>query len=199
LPALDALRAFIPGGAVWADDRLFLAGDRYLCPELGSTCTRSRHLLAAYDPASDTLDRIDITAAPFRPRAANALAPIGWTGAEVALRQLDDPSASLVFFDPSNGDWRLGAAPTCTAHHDAYEQQAWLGDRFVLACGNDAVEVYDIARDAWQTVEAGRSPLNTRAGSALCWTGSELIVWSGTPEKKGNPTPATGAALLLDR
>ena len=31
------------------------------------------------------------------------------------------------------------------------------------------------------------------------WTGTDLIAWSGTVRKPGNPTPADGASLTLKR
>jgi len=41
------------------------------------------------------------------------------------------------------------------------------------------------------------SPLNSREGSAIVWTGSELIAWSDTVYERFNPTPADGALLTL--
>jgi len=43
----------------------------------------------------------------------------------------------------------------------------------------------------------GPSPLNSREGSAIVWTGTELIAWSGTVYERFNPTPADGASLTL--
>jgi hypothetical protein len=57
--------------------------------------------------------------------------------------------------------------------------------------------VYDVAADAWDVVEAGRSPMSSRAGSAIVWTDTELVVWSGTVRRPGNPTPNTGMSIAL--
>ena len=91
--------------------------------------------------------------------------------------------------------WRAGASAPCAVSVDA--QTAWLGDRFVIPCGQDRLGVYDPATDTWQTVAAGPSPLNSRGGSAIAWTGTDLIVWSGIVDETGNPTPNSGSVITL--
>jgi hypothetical protein len=54
-----------------------------------------------------------------------------------------------------------------------------------------------LATDGWETVPAGRSPFNARIGSAIVWTGTDLIAWSGVARRSGNPTPNTGASIAL--
>jgi hypothetical protein len=189
LPGLDALDAIIPSGAVWSGDRMFLAGARYLCPVPDSVCEDTQQVLVVYDPATDELEEIDLAGAP-----AASVAPIGWTGTEVLFAGAS--RADLVLFDPSNSSWRSASAAPC-AVDGFYRQTAWLGDRYVAPCGRDALQVYDVAADAWDVVEAGRSPMSSRAGSAIVWTDTELVVWSGTVRRPGNPTPNTGMSIAL--
>jgi hypothetical protein len=189
LPGLDALDALIPSGAVWSGGRVFLAGTQYLCPIPDSTCTDTREIFVAYDPATDELEEIDLAGAP-----AGAVAPIGWTGTEVLA--LGEDRTHVVLYDPAGSSWRSASAAPCAAG-GFYRQIAWLGDRYVATCGRDALQVYDVAADDWSVVEAGPSPFNSRADSAIVWTGSTLVVWSGTVRRTGNPTPNTGMAIEL--
>jgi hypothetical protein len=189
LPGLDALGAIIPSGAVWSGDRMYLAGVQYLCPVPDSVCEDTREFLVAYDPATDQLEEIDLAAAP-----ADSVTSVGWTGSEVLAT--GSGRADLVLFDPSDESWRSAAAAPC-AVEGAYRQTAWLGDRYAATCGPDALQVYDVAADAWEVVEAGRSPMSSRAGSAIVWTGTDLVVWSGIARRPGNPTPSTGSSIAL--
>lgn len=132
-------------------------------------------------------------------RTLPSLAPIGWTGERVALSASAGVSSErVVFFEPGSGRWETGAfPPACPAEDDGYEQAAWVGDRYVAPCGTDRIQVYDVDSDVWTTIVAGRSPLNTRIGSAIVWSGSDLIAWSGTVKREGNPTPNSGSAITL--
>ena len=98
---------------------------------------------------------------------------------------------------PRDRTWRTGAPAPCAMDPGGYEQSAWLDGRYVTACGRDALQVYDVASDTWRTIQAGSSPLNHREGSAIVWTGTDLIVWSGTVRRAGNPTPNSGKSIRL--
>jgi hypothetical protein len=189
LRGIDDLNALIPSGAVWDGSRVFLAGTQYLCPNPDSTCQDTRPIFVAYDPASDELEEIDLAGAP-----AEAIAPVAWTGAEVLA--VGQHATDVVLFDPVTGTWREAAASACPADTSAFRQHAWIGDRYVATCGRDALQVYDLASDAWEVVEAGKSPFNTRADSAIVWTGTELVVWSGL-KRSDSSTPNTGMAIVL--
>jgi hypothetical protein len=154
-----------------------------------SICEDTREFLVAYDPATDELEEIDLAAAP-----APSIAPVGWTGSE--LLATGSGRADVVLFDPSGATWRTAAAAPC-AVEGFYRQTAWLGGRYVATCGRDALQVYDVAADAWDVIEAGRSPMSTRANSAIVWTGSDLVVWSGIARRAGNPTPNAGMSITL--
>jgi hypothetical protein len=189
LPGLEDLRALIPSGAVWTGTLVFVAGIVYECPVPDSTCTDTRPVLASYDPATDVLEEIDLAGAPVA-----SVAPVGWTGDEVLA--VGDDRVDLVAYDPATGAWRSGSAAPCPAG-GAYRQAAWIGDRYVAACGRDALQLYDPGTDAWDVIEAGVSPFTSASGSAIAWTGRDLIAWSGTVPRPGNPTPNRGAAVRL--
>lgn len=59
--------------------------------------------------------------------------------------------------------------------------------------------MYTPRSDSWNTINAGPSPLNSRQSSETTWTGTDEIVWSGIVNKPGNPTPADGAVIALNR
>ena len=69
-----------------------------------------------------------------------------------------------------------------------------MGGTVCLAPG-----LYDVGAASWdrRAVSGGISPLGTRLGSAIAWTGSRLVVWSGAVFERFNPTPADGAAVAL--
>ena len=121
--------------------------------------------------------------------------PVAWTGTEVLATGQDQ--ASVVLYDPATDTWRTAAPAPCAMDPGGYEQSAWLDERYVTACGRDALQVYDVASDTWRTIEAGSAPLNHREGSAIAWTGTDLIVWSGTVSRAGNPTPNSGKSIRL--
>jgi hypothetical protein len=190
LPGLNDLHALIPSGAVWSGSRVFLAGTQYLCPEPSSGCTDTRPIFVSYDPSTDQANEIDLSLAPV-----TSVAPIGWTGSGVLTAGTS--STDLLVFDPVDESWASASAAPCAPEASMYRQTAWLGDRYVATCGREALQVYDATSDAWEVVEAGLSPLNTRADSAIAWTGKKLVVWSGTVRRVGNPTPNSGMAIVL--
>lgn len=197
LRGLNGLGGFLPAGAVWNGHDVFLMGTLILCPEQGSACQDVRPMFLAYDPSTQGLRPIDLTSAPVGRHHIASLAPITWMEGEIVMARRDDPSAGLVFYDPGSDRWRAGSSAPCAVKDIYYTQTAWLGDRYVLPCGRDELQTYDPASDTWHVFTAGPSPMNSRAGSAIVWTGSELIAWSGTVRRVGNPTPNSGAAIAL--
>ncbi|MGZ4150395.1 MAG: hypothetical protein ACXVQJ_10170 [Actinomycetota bacterium] len=188
LPGLNHMDGLQPSGAVWSGDRLFVAGLAYDCSG-GYPCASSPVFLS-YDVATDHAEPIDLSGAPV-----SSITPIAWTGTEVFASAHDQ--ASVVLYDPSTGAWRVGAAAPCPTDPRGYEQSAWLDGRYVTECGRDALQVYEVASDTWETLPAGSSPLNHREGSAIAWSGGELIAWSGTVYRPGNPTPNSGKSITL--
>jgi len=177
---------------------VFVTGRRALCaPQRGSSCQRFRSVFLAYDPATDVLRTIDLAKAPLDAQQRSQLAPVAWTGTDVILATTAN---RMVSYRPATGAWRLGKPAPCAPLPNpaaAYTETAWLGNRYAAACGTDRLQLYTPAADSWQIVAAGPSPLNSRFGSAIVWTGRELIVWSGTVYKRFNPTPRDGASLIL--
>jgi hypothetical protein len=185
LPGFGYLEGLRPSGAIWSGDRLFVGGLAYDCSQPGP-CT-IRPIFLSYDLATDLVEEIDLA-----PALAASFTPVGWTGTEVFGS--GDDRTSVLFYDPATDQWRSGGPAPC----DAGERQvAFLGDRYVAACGRDALQIYSLASDTWEIVQAGRSPLNSREGSAIAWTGSGLIVWSGVAPRTGNPTPNGGKRITL--
>ncbi len=210
-----------PSGAVWDGREAIVMGNVSLCPEHGSACAEHRPALVAYDPAADVAREIPLPApsADFGSDTAASLTPIAWTGSEVVFTAAAPGSVQIIRYNPTIGgwkgvsaglchivespaqghgcrDWRNGPAAPCVI---AGGQAAWLGDRYVVPCGADGLQVYDLAASSWdwRTLTPGTSPLSSRWGSVIVWTGVELIVWSGTTGEPGNPKPADGASLTL--
>lgn len=185
LPGFDQLLGLRPSGAVWSGDRLFVGGLAYECPPHGP-CTIDPAFLG-YDPATDLLEPIELANAP-----SASFTPVGWTGSEVF--GTGDDRSSVQFYDPATDTWRVGADTTCEGGD---RQVAFLGDRYVVACGRDRLGVYSLTTGGWETVPAGPSPLNAYLGSAVVWTDADLVVWSGVARRTGNPTPDRGARITL--
>lgn len=196
LAGLNKLVAFRPNGAVWSGSEVFVAGLVSQCPEQGSSCGRYRPILMAYDPTTDATRRIDLTGAPIQRSRLSQLAPVAWTGSAIVL-SMGDPSAGLVFYDPTSGDWRTGRAAPCPIADPTYTESAWIGDRWVIPCGKNRLQIYDPSADSWQIIAAGPSPMNSRFGGVIAWTGTDLIAWSGTVYVPGNPTRNSGTAISL--
>ena len=197
LPALNSITGLLANGAVWDGSEVFVMGRRSLCPEQGSACARFEPVFFAYAPAHDEVSPINLRSAPLGRRKLEKLVPIAWTGATVVLATIGDPAAPVVEYDPFSGEWSVGSSAPCAVTDPSYAQTAWLGDRYVAPCGADGLQLYTPAANSWEKISPGPSPLNSRSGSAIVWTGADLIAWSGTVKQPGNPTPADGASLTL--
>jgi len=193
LKGLNTLVGLLQYGTFWTGSRVIIVGKRCVTPDRGSTCTKYRPVFVSYDPATDTRRQLGTTSPPDADRG---LISIGWYRHEALF--LYAPTQRILGYDPATGRWHAGAAAPCTlSWSHTYWQTAWLGDRYVAACGKTSLQVYDPARDRWTIVLAGPSPLNSRSWSAIAWTGRELFAWSGTIYASGNPTPANGASIVL--
>jgi len=204
LHGLDKLTYFGgPTGAVWNGHEVFMTGNLSLCPEKGSACGKLRAAFTAYDPATDSVRELKLPppSASFGSDTAASLKAIAWTGTNVVLTAPTAGSTGSIrifLYNPSTGVWQKGVAAPCYLR-PAYTQSAWIGDRFVAACGSDGLQIYDPATDTWtwRTITPGPSPMNSRDGSAIVWTGTDLIAWSGSVPEPRNPTPADGTLLTL--
>jgi hypothetical protein len=211
-----------PSGAVWNGRDVILAGNVSLCPEKGVACDRFSATLVAYDPTTDTARDVPLPApsADFGADTAAQLKPVAWTGTDVVFTAGVQGTIELILWNPTIGSWagqegkpcHIVAAPAqghgcrdwrSTQVAPCYvveTQTAWLGDRFVASCSTDGLQIFDLATGTWdwRTIVPGRSAFTTREGSAVVWTGHELIAWSGTVRGvPGGPTPGDGASLVL--
>jgi hypothetical protein len=191
-----------PNGAVWDGREAIVAGNLSLCPAQGSRCFRSRPIVAAYDPATDRMRELKLPrhTASFDAVTAASLTPIAWTGRAVIFRAWTERSLRALSYRPATGRWRIGPAAPCRLPHGTDTQTVWTGDRLVLPCAGGGLQLYDPVTESWQprALAPTVSPLGTRIGSAIAWTGREVIVWSGAALARFNPTPADGAALAVD-
>jgi hypothetical protein len=193
LPALDKVTGLMPSpGVVWDGHEVFVMGS--VCAASALSCSPT---LLAYDPETDALREIDLTKEPTQ----QPLTLIASRGTDLVFSAVEPANGRIfiVRYDTSTGSWRKkGAFAPFPVPDTAYTQTAWLGDRYVAADGSSGLQIYDPDTDTWQTITPGPSPLNSREGSAVVWTGSELIAWSGTVYERYNPTPADGASLGLE-
>jgi hypothetical protein len=195
LRALNAVTGLaLANGAVWDGREAFVSGN--VSDRRGRIV---RAILLAFDPKSGALRRIDLGKAPLDSGQRARLSPIAWTGAEVVFSTGRDPSSSslgVVRYNPATGRWKKASAAPCALPATG-TQVTWIGNRLAAACGTDGLQIYTPRTDAWRAIKPGPSPLNSREGSAIAWTGTDLILWSGAANRRGNPTPADGASLGL--
>ena len=199
LPALDRITGLMPSpGVTWAGHEVFVMGSACAPHVPGAVTTSCSPTLLAYDPATDVLRKIGLTKAPIAPQQQLSL--IGSSGSDLVFSTvgLANNRLFIVRYATTAGSWsKKGAFAPFPVPAGAYTQTVWLGDRFVAADGSSGLQIYSLDTDTWQTIAPGPSPLNSREGSAIVWTGTALIAWSGTVYEKFNPTPADGASLTL--
>lgn len=151
-------------------------------------------------PPTDKVREIKLPeySANFGADTASSLKPIASTGSDVVFSAAVPGSVRVFRYNPTTGAWKRGSVAPCYLGLQ-YTQTGWLGDRFVAACGEDGLQIYNLATDSWtwRTVTPGASPLNSRESSAIVWTGTELIAWSGSVYGRFNPAPGDGASLAL--
>ena len=137
---------------------------------------------------------INLAKAPVAPNQRSQLDPVGWSGTEVVLWTGAVSSSSLVVrYNPASGRWKKAKRCPCRGSAqiglDPRRSRGWVWDH----------RRADLQprTDSWRTINTEPSPLNTKQGSAIVWTGTNLIVWSGAVSKPFNPTPADGASITL--
>jgi hypothetical protein len=156
----------------------------------------SRSILLDFNPKTNKLHEINLAKAPLNQRQRAQLDPVGRSGSDIVFwTGTSSSSTPVVRYNPTTGRWKNAKAAPCKP----YGQIAWAGDRLVVACGTDELQIYSPRSNSWSTIKPGRSPLNSRESSEIAWTGSKLIVWSGVAFKRYSPTPADGTSLTLNR
>jgi hypothetical protein len=194
LPAINRFPGLQLGGAVWDGHQVFASGSYSLCPERGSACRKHRPIFFAFNPATGALREIDVVGAPIA-----SLTPVGWTGTEVVSIATTNATQRVVRYEPATNSWHSGPSAPCAATDSSYTQSFWFDGRYVTGCEASRLEIYSAQTNRWTTIDAGPSPFSSREGSALAWTGTELIAWSGTAKEPLNPTPNDGASIALHR
>jgi len=192
LPAFNRFPGLRLAGVTWNGHDLYGSGTYSLCPQLGSACHNTPSVFFAFDPATGGLQRFDLAHAP-----QSSLAVIGSSGTDVVLATTGPARPRIVGYDPSTGVWSEGPTAPCAVDLTAYTQSFWFDGRYAVGCSPSGLEIYDPSTDAWSVLDAGPSPLSSRDGSAIAWTGSELIAWSGIVREPYNPTPDDGSAIVL--
>lgn len=159
-----------------------------------------------YDPVPDTAKPMSMTGAPAFPEHGFTLV---WTGGEMILWGTTGTPPDLVHaagrYDPVTDVWRpisMTGAPPALIGHTA----VWTGTRMVVAGGQGPVSLdgllvmtsavpggggsYDPVSDTWSP-----GPDYPRAGHAMVWTGTNLILLGGecVPAGGATPDPCTGA------
>jgi hypothetical protein len=197
LPALNNVSGLMPGpGVAWDGDDAFVMGS--VCAHYLSSCSPT---LLAYNPATGALRRISLAKAPIVKEQQLKL--LGRSGTELVFTTVGVPTNVnrdrfvVVRYDPATGRWHKGPFAPFPGTDGVYQQSAWLGDRYVAPDGSSGLQIYSLAADSWRTITPGPSPLNSREGSAIVWTGTDLIAWSGTVYEHFNPAPNDGASLPL--
>ena len=194
LPAINRFAGLRLAGATWNGREVYASGTHSLCPQLGSSCRQNPAIFFAFDPATGALHQIDLARAP-----QSSLAVIGWAGSDVVLTTTGPGRHRIVRYDPATGIWTRGPLAPCAVNPSSYTQSYWIGSRYAVGCAPSGLEIYDPSTNAWTVLDAGPSPLSSRDGSAITWTGTELIAWSGILFQPLNPAPDDGSSIALGR
>lgn len=189
--------------AVWTGDRMIVWGGSVLVDVDGRLRHRATAAGAVYDPKLDQWTRV-----PDAPIGQLQQPVALWTGREMiilgakAIRLGAEESNEAISlpaaaFNPDTGSWRLlpelpvtpgpfGPGPVAAV---------WAGDAVVAsgaAIGDDTVAVYRPDSDEWETLNI---PMGPRSGHTMVWTGTEVIIWGGSPRDSELPV---GLALNPD-
>jgi N-acetylneuraminic acid mutarotase len=156
-----------------------------------------------YNPSTDSWTATSTTSAP----AARAGHTAVWTGSEMIVwGGLAGTYPNYTYFNtggrynPSTNSWTATSttnAPTGRFAHTA----VWTGSQMIVWGGLAYCDMYGCtafntggrynpATDSWTATNTTNAP-SARAGHTAVWTGSEMIVWSGTNDSTGgryNPT-----------
>jgi hypothetical protein len=147
---------------------------------------------AAYDPATDTWRRI----APPPESGPRLGGTAVWDGREIIVVGAGERSQDTLAYDSATNHWRRLAS---MERGHAGASSVWTGKRLLVwggtryATTRDDVPAqhglsYDPETDRWSALPEW--PLRSRDGSAVTWTGRQLVVWGGvigTPLGKSTP------------
>ena len=194
LTAMDRFPGLRLAGEVWDGHLVFASGTYSLCPGLGSACPKRRSIFFVFNPATDAVREIHLPRSP-----SASLAPVGWTGSEVVFTTTANGTTRIVRYRPATGSWDAGPSAPCRVPDPYYTQSLWFDGRYASACVPSRLQIYTASTNSWMIIDTGSSPFTSRAGSAVVWTGHEIVAWSGTVRAAGNRTPNDGASIALRR
>jgi hypothetical protein len=157
---------------------------------------------AAYDPATDTWRRIAPMPEPDGALGGTAV----WDGKELLVVGAGPQARDALAYDPAANRWRRLASIEpgrrgATVVWTGKRLLLWGGLRFDPSSSSPPVLAshglaYDPNTDRWSPLP--RWPLAARDGSAVAWTGRQLLVWGGavsTRDDRRSTYLADGAAF----
>ncbi len=147
LKALTAVKGLIANGAVWDGREAIVSGTTYRPGHSGGP------ILIAFDPTTGKLRRISLAKAPVDLQQRGQPNPIAWTGTEVVFSTSADPlfaSTGVVRYNPATGSWKRASVAPCSLPTTGYTQIAWIGDRLVIPCGTNGLQLYRPRTNSWR-------------------------------------------------
>jgi N-acetylneuraminic acid mutarotase len=196
-PATDAWRATATDNApserafhtaVWTGREMIVWGGEGCCP---STFFNTG---GRYDPATDTWAPTTTNNAP----SARMLHTAVWTGSRMVVWG-GFVSGTGGRYDPATDSWAATSttnAPEARFFHTAVwtgsEMIVWGGGCCPISLFNSGGR-YNPSTDAWTPTATGSNTPGGRSGHTAVWTGTEMIVWGGSPTTNtgGRYNPST--------
>jgi hypothetical protein len=184
-PLLDSWRATSPGPNM-------LGGD----PSLPSVWTGTEMMLwrspspgARYAPLTDTWS--EIASSPDVPRVNFGNTAV-WTGTEMIVWGgcCDANGGGGGRYDPSTDRWTPTSVGANAASPRALHTAVWTGSEMIIWGGatNNPILYpmnsggrYDPSTDSWTGITIGADTPTPRTDHTAVWTGTEMIVWGGSP------------------
>ncbi len=162
---------------VWSGSSLIVWG--------GSTETGPTDMGGIYDPVADAWQATTLVGAPSARSDPSSV----WTGSRLIVWGGSDGETNLATggaYDPTSNQWN--AIPTSNAPSPRRLHSAvWSGSRMIVWGGATSGTLtlplatggrYDPATNSWSPTETYGHP-QSRFGSTVAWTGSEMILWGG--------------------
>jgi hypothetical protein len=168
---------------VWTGSRMIVWGGGDFAANIFNTG-------AQYDPVADSWTPTSTTNAPTARVSHTAV----WTGSRMVVWGGSDAATAFNtggIYDPVANSWLAGGtsttnAPTARLVHTAL----WTGSKMIVWAGTtggtnvlNTGGQFDPVANSW--LAGGTSLTNAptaRARHAVVWTGSQMIVWGGTPD-----------------
>ena len=189
---------------VWTGTEMIVWGGFVSGPGSGNLNTGGR-----YNPVSDTWIEISTTNVPTARYAHTAI----WTGTEMIVWGGGFYTDTGGRYNPSTDTWtatNTTNAPDARSNHTA----VWTGTEMIVWGGISSAGLafplntggrYDPTMDVWTPTNMTNAPTGRHTHTAI-WTGTEMIIWGGSPISPSNsggrynpatdtwiPTSTTGA------